>query len=99
MAINAHYHKYKKHSPKKPTLAIDRWVYFAVIATPILTLPQVYDIWMTHQKQGSAVTWTAYFANAFIWLLYGIKHNDRPIIAVQVIWLVMDAVIVVGLLR
>ena len=63
-----------------------------------MTLPQVYDIWVMGKKEVSAISWAAYTVVAVIWLLYGMKHRERPIIIVQLLWIVLDVLIFVGIL-
>ena len=71
----------------------------AVVAGPIMTIPQVYDIWVRGEKQVSVVSWASYLAIGLIWLWYGIKKHDLPIILAQIAWIILDASIVVGLMR
>jgi uncharacterized protein with PQ loop repeat len=85
----------KRHHRKAP---IDRLVYAAVILGPLMTLPQVWQVWAAKQQGVSLTTWLAYCIIAAIWLMYGLKHREKPIIYVQLSWLVLDALIVVGLL-
>ncbi len=87
MAVNPYHLHYHKHKKIKPTSAIDTWVYFAVIFGPIMTVPQLYDIWILKQTGISVISWAAYLITACVWLAYGLKHRDKPIIAVQSLWL------------
>lgn len=91
--------KIKKGKSKIHRPLVDTLVYVAIIISPMLTLPQVYSIWVEEQKGVSLVSWISYLIAAIIWLFYGIKHNDKPIILVQIIWIVLDAMIVVGIMR
>jgi uncharacterized protein with PQ loop repeat len=84
---------------KKPKSFIDYLIFAAAIATPIMTLPQVYAIWRHHDRGASVVTWTSYVLIAFIWFAYGIKYRDKPIIIMQSLCIVTYSSIVVGLLR
>lgn len=94
-----HRHHYQKRNKKKiANSPIDKWIYFAVILGPLMTLPQVYDIWVMGKKEVSAISWAAYTVVAVIWLLYGMKHRERPIIIVQLLWIVLDVLIFVGIL-
>jgi uncharacterized protein with PQ loop repeat len=88
--------KNKKRIGYKPT-AIDSWIYVAVIVGPILTIPQVYSIWILHQKGVSPISWAAYLFADVIWLLYGLKRRDKPIIFVQLAWIALSLLILVGL--
>ena len=72
MSAHAHY-KYakskrgKKKQPREPLL------YFAVAFGPLMTLPQVYDIWVRRSTGVSVATWTAYIVTSTIWLLHALK--------------------------
>ena len=95
MSVNSHPHTLRR---KKAPAAIDRLVYVAVFAGPAMTLPQLYSIWVQHRRGVSLISWVAYMLVAFIWVIYGIKHRERAVILVNLIWLVMDFLIVAGLL-
>ncbi len=75
---------------------IDRLVYIAVIVGPLMTLPQLYMIWMQHSKGVSVVSWLGYMATGLIWLAYGVKHQELPIIILQIIWILLDLGIIIG---
>jgi len=99
MAINSfhkHFHQRHKKKPKKEP--IDKLIYVAVFAGPIFTIPQVYAVWFEESSGVSAVSWMAYAAIAVVWLIYGIRHRDLPIIVSQILWLIMDLLICIGLL-
>jgi MtN3 and saliva related transmembrane protein len=84
---------------KKQKSSIDYLIFIAAIATPIMTLPQVYAIWIDHSRGASIVTWASYVLIAFIWLAYGIKYRDKPIMIMQSLCIVTYSSIVVGLTR
>jgi len=90
--------KRKKKIPKKKS-EIDRLIYFAVVIGPLLTLPQVYSIWVQGQKGVSIISWVAYLIASVIWLIYGIKHKDKPIITVEVAWIILEILIIIGVTR
>ncbi|HUC89235.1 MAG TPA: hypothetical protein VMR45_00360 [Patescibacteria group bacterium] len=87
----------KKRSKKKAE--IDRLIYLAVIIGPLLTLPQVYSIWVQDQKGVSVISWAAYLVVSLIWLIYGIKHRDKPIITVEIAWITLELLIIIGITR
>ena len=94
------YHKLESYPhPDKWKNLIDRLVYFAAIATPFMTLPQLLKIWVEKSAVSiSIVTWVAYLINAIIWLIYGIMHKEKPIIVTNVLWILMDISIIIGTL-
>lgn len=83
---------------KKKKDAIDKLIYPAAIATPLLTLPQVYIIWVNKETGSSLITWAAYSVIALIWLLYAIKTRDKPLIVLELPSLILYVMITVGLL-
>lgn len=94
-SYHLHLHRRKKRSKKS---SIDRLVYVAVILGPVMTLPQVWNVWVAEQPGVSVITWVAYSLIAVIWLLYGVRHREKPIIMLQLSWLLLDVLIVIGVL-
>lgn len=90
-------HIKKIRSEKKKDL-IDRLIYPAAIATPLMTLPQVYIIWVDKETGASIVTWAAYTVIAVIWLVYALKIKDTPLIVMELSAVVLYSAITVGLL-
>ena len=92
-----HHHRKKPATKKKPASTIDWLIYAAVILGPVMTIPQLSMIWIDGKKDSSIISWASYFVIACLWLAYGIKHKDKPIIIVQIAWMVVDALVVIGL--
>lgn len=87
----------QQNTPKK-SITIDRLVYFAAIFGPLVTLPQIYDIWFLKKTGISVVTWVGYGLAAIIWLIYGFKLGSKPIIFTQTAWIIISGLIVAGVL-
>jgi len=78
---------------------VDAGVYAASIMSPILTIPQVWDIYVAHNASGvSALTWGAYTLFTLPWLAYGIVHKERVLIYNNTLWVGLNGVIFVGAL-
>lgn len=92
-----HTHIKSVKSKKKKDL-IDRLIYPAAIATPLMTLPQLYVIWIDKNTGASVITWASYSVIALIWLIYALKIKDRPLIVLELPSLVLYIAITVGLL-
>ena len=76
---------------------IDRVVYAVSIAAPILTVPQVIDIYIGQNAAGvSALTWGAYMLFTIPWLAYGIVHKENVLIFNNSLWFFLNAVIFIG---
>lgn len=97
MSVNS-YHVKEKHKKKigQKRDLLDYLIYFAVIFGPLMTIPQVYDIWVLSKKDISVISRIAYLITALIWLVYGLKKKDRPIIMVQFLWIVLESAIIIG---
>ena len=102
-----HYHQrkrfYEKYEPipsKDRTIRfMDRAIYVVGVAGPIMTIPQVWEIWINKNAAGvSALTWGSYLILAFFWLFYGIIHKEKPIVFTNVLWIVLQTIIVIGVL-
>lgn len=84
--------------PKHSSL-IDRIVLFVAIAEPLMTIPQVYQIWSSRSATGvSPLTWLGYLLAAITWLVYGIKTKDKPLIVSSLLWAVTEGLVLIGAL-
>ena len=98
--VSRNIHKINKFKNKKTRKSgIDYLVYLAGIIGPLLTLPQIYSIWIENQKGVSLITWIAYLFASLIWVVYAIKHKDKPLMIAELTWVILEVFIVVGLLR
>ncbi len=102
-----HFHKrkriYQNHEPyphpNKLKNAMDKMIYFVGLSGPIMTIPQLFKIWVERSTSGVAeITWVAFLIIAVFWLAYGILHKEKPIIITYTGWLIMDALILIGLI-
>lgn len=98
----AHQHHARLHEIERRIqkyFILTKLVLAMAIIEPLMTLPQVYEIWIKQEAQGvSLLTWSFYISAAIIWLLYGLKIKDRPLIVASSLWLVVELVVVVGLI-
>lgn len=91
MAITLTDTKFKKR--------IGRFALIAGIIQPLITLPQIIDIYGNQSAEDvSLLTWLGYLVFGVIFLVYGIAFNLKPIWVGQIIWLTMQSIIVVGIL-
>ena len=102
-----HFHKRKRvHQnleeyphPEPFKAFMDRFIYFVVCATLIMSLPQVFKIWLNKDAGSiSLITWIVYSVGNFFWLAYAFLHKDRTLIFTYLGWLVINALMVIGTL-
>ncbi len=77
---------------------IDWLVYIGAVVEPIMTIPQIYDIWVNGQTATSLLTWGSYLFFAIVWLLYAIKYEIKPLILTEILWVGFQGLVVIGLL-
>jgi MtN3 and saliva related transmembrane protein len=77
---------------------LERTIYLLAIAGPVLTLPQVYKIWTLKTAVGfSLITWGGYLVLSFMWLMYGIFTDAKPLIVANSCWIVLHGFIITGI--
>ena len=64
-----------------------------------MTFPQIYEVWSKHEKAGvSLASWSFFLIAAMIWLWYGLRIKDKPLIIASTLWVLMEGALVLGLL-
>jgi|SRR3989344_972802 len=93
-----YYRSHKTHSKNaSKKYLIDHVMFIIALVAPIMTIPQLLEIWVNRKVAGVAVaTWAAYTFVSFMWLWYGIVHKEKPVILTNLLLLVFDALIVLG---
>lgn len=94
-----HHARIKKSQKRKRTFSMDYLIYGVAILSPIMTLPQLMQIWVEKNVAGvSLLTWSSYTVFAAFWLLYGLVHKEKPIIVSNIFSGVLNIIIVVGII-
>jgi uncharacterized protein with PQ loop repeat len=102
-----HLHKRKrihqKHEkfphPNKWKRYLDHVIIAVAIIGPLMTIPQIYKIWIYHNASGvSLLTWSTYLLTSFIWLAYSIAHKDKALFLAYVLWIIITFLVVIGVL-
>ncbi len=69
------------------------------VVGPVSASPQVVEIFSKQSAQGvSLLSWVMYLMLGVVSLSYGLFHKLKPIIVSQVLWTIMDIVVIVGIL-
>ena len=102
-----HLHKRKRvHELKEPYPHPDKWlraidslVFIVAMFGVVMTVPQVLEIWTTRSAASvSLISWIAYTIGALFWIVYGLLHREKPIIAIYVLYAILDGLVVLGIL-
>jgi len=64
-----------------------------------MTLPQVWQAWSTHDVKGlSLLTWSAWLFFSIFWLLYGLAHEEKPIIVNNILWIMIHSSVIAAII-
>jgi uncharacterized protein with PQ loop repeat len=69
------------------------------VFTMLMTVPQVWTIWVNHQAAGvSVLSWSAYLFSAVLWFWYGLRQRDINLYLPCVGWVGLDIAVIAGAL-
>lgn len=94
-------HQFRELYPHPSILKrlVDKLVYVAGFASPIMTVPQAYKIWSEQKAESVAIeTWTTYTLVAIVFMVYGIIHKEKPLIFMYSMLFIINSFIVIGIL-
>ena len=70
-----------------------------MVATPLFELPQAWDIYSTQSAQDvSLTTWGFFWFVNFAWIVYAIRNKLKILVAIYVLYFVIELAIVVGII-
>ena len=96
------HHLHKRKRSKRNTkliLFFDKLVYVVGIFGWIMTLPQLFNIWVLKNASGvSPFTWGTFAFISLVWVCYGFLHKDKHLVLIYSGWLIIDILIVIGIL-
>jgi len=82
-----------------PAGVINRLMGSLSIFTLLMTIPQVFTIWVGRQAAGvSILSWSAYLVSAVVWLWYGLQKHDKNIYWPCIGWILLDSAVILGVL-
>ncbi|MEK7594157.1 MAG: hypothetical protein AAB436_00780 [Patescibacteria group bacterium] len=74
-------------------------MYAVAVGMPLTNIPQLNQIYSTKVTTGlSVTTWIMYLIFGFIPLLYAISNKLRPLIISNILWMVVYALMIYGIL-
>lgn len=84
---------------KKQKREVLEVAYFVAVVQPIMVLPQAIHIFSHHSaKDVSLLTWAMLLVFNMANCIYALVFNVKPIIINNAIWVVVDALVVIGIL-
>ena len=96
-------HTHRRHvrpaKSKAKKAPIDRAADVMGYMSPLLGVPQVVQIFVTHNASGlSLFTWASFAVVSSVFLAYALKHQIKPLIVAEALWLAIYAAVIPGIL-
>jgi uncharacterized protein with PQ loop repeat len=67
------------------------------VVTMLMTIPQVWVIWIDHEAAGvSLLSWSAYLFSAVLWFWHGLRQGDKNIYFACLGWIALDIGVIAG---
>jgi uncharacterized protein with PQ loop repeat len=85
--------------PQKAKRIFDNIMFGGSIVGPLLVLPQIVQVWSYHAVQGvSVVTWGLLGVGSVLWFIYGLIHDEKPLMLCNALLVICDFLVVLGVL-
>lgn len=91
-------HKKQVQVHKHTLTPFDKLVMLASFVYPLSSIPQVINVFTGATEGVSILSWSIFLVCASLFLTYGIRRNVPPMIISNSIWVIMDALVIVGIL-
>ena len=90
--------KHRVISKPKNASLLEKLVLAVAIVEPLSTVPQIIEIYQSKNAEAiSLLSWLLFMGTSLIWLAYGIKIKNLPLIASSIMWVLTELILVVGI--
>lgn len=87
-------HNFFGHSKTKKS--VDTMAYVIGIGGNIAVIPQIIKAWQSNAPGLAVMTWLMFVGIGFIWLVYAIQHQQKPLVVAQIIGISCNIAVVMG---
>lgn len=89
--------KHSYPSEDKRIAFLDKLLVVVAVIGPLMTLPQIFKIYVNQNATGiSVLSWAMYAFFNIPWILYGFVHKEKPIIISYVLGFTFNTIVVIG---
>lgn len=85
-------------SKKRKIDLYNKFMMFAGAIYPLSTVPQIIEIFKGNTAGVSLVSWVIYVIFSVLFITYGYVHRIKLMFMTNILWLIMQSVVVVGLI-
>ena len=88
---------YQKIQENKWILFWDKFIYLTAFIGLLLTIPQIYRVWVLKHAEINTLMIYVFFAGiSLAWLIYGLIHKKKAIILTNLGWVILNTFMVIG---
>lgn len=85
--------------PDRVKRFFDKLIYVAAFIGPVMNIPQLLEIWLNKSAAGvSFISWSSFAMISVMWFIYGLLHQEKPIIFMNGMLIILQSAIAVGAL-
>jgi uncharacterized protein with PQ loop repeat len=89
--------KNKIRARRKSEIALmDKIIIVAAFVYPMSALPQIFDVFSGKAEGVSVISWLCFAVFSALFLVYGLVHKVRPMIVTNLLWIIIEVTVVVG---
>jgi uncharacterized protein with PQ loop repeat len=81
---------------EKTKKSVDSMAYIVGVGGNIAVIPQIIKAWQSDAPGLAIMTWVLFVGIGFIWLVYAIQHQQKPLIVAQTVGISCNVAVVLG---
>jgi uncharacterized protein with PQ loop repeat len=86
-------------SKKQQKKFVSKFVLILAVVGPLMTLPQIYNVWFKKDIDGvSLLSWAFYAFGSVIWFIYAVQRKDKALTISSFLWVLMDIAVAAGII-
>lgn len=93
-----HYSFHAHMSKRKQRTLLDHVAAAGAFVYPLTGLPQLLLVFRGEINGVSVMSWLGFLLFSLLFFAYGVVHRIKPIMITNLLWIVIDAMIVTGLI-
>lgn len=79
---------------------LDYLIKLGAVIGPMAALPQAVAVWSSPSASGvSAASWLLFLCFSCLWLAHALRRKDRVLALSNLIWIVIETIVVLGLMK
>lgn len=77
---------------------LDKLAMVVAFLYPLSGVPQVIEVFTNGSEGVSLLSWAGFALFSLLFLLYSVAHRIKPMIITNMLWLIVDSLVVIGII-